>query len=151
MSSADRNLPEDADEGKLPVTSRADQTRNRRLVKKEPLDAERLSPEQRLLLLDTWRRSGLPARDFAALVGVSRHTLYSWKKKFDAEGPAGLVDKPRGGPTGSRLPELTRRAILMVGAAHPTGRWPARGGLRAGGDADPQIMSARSSAPGPQR
>src|SRR5690606_25354787 len=27
-----------------------------------------LSPQQKLLLLDTWQRSGLPARDFAALV-----------------------------------------------------------------------------------
>ena len=42
-----------------------------------------LTPEQRLLLLDTWRRCGLPAGDFAALVGVSRHTLYLWKSKFE--------------------------------------------------------------------
>ena len=38
----------------------------RRLVKKEA-PASPLTPEQRLLLLDTWRRSGLPAGDFAAL------------------------------------------------------------------------------------
>lgn len=120
MSSADRNLPQDASEGKVPDSPLTDQTRNRRLVKKEPLDAAGLSPQQRLLLLDTWRRSGLPARDFAALVGVSRHTLYAWKKKFETEGPAGLVDKPRGGPQGSRLPELTRRAILMLKEANPT-------------------------------
>ena len=47
-----------------------------------------LSAEQRLLLLDTWQRSGLPAGDFAALVGLSKHTLYAWKKKFDTQGPA---------------------------------------------------------------
>jgi hypothetical protein len=41
-----------------------------------------LTGQQRLLLLDTWRRSGLPAGDFAALVGVSKHTLYKWKKLF---------------------------------------------------------------------
>ena len=33
-----------------------------------------LSPQQKLLLLDTWKRSGLPARDFGALVNISRHT-----------------------------------------------------------------------------
>jgi len=33
------------------------------------------------LILDTWQRSGLPGGDFAALVGVSKHTLYAWKKK----------------------------------------------------------------------
>jgi transposase InsO family protein len=87
----------------------------------KPADAPvALAPEQRLLLLDTWRRSGLPARDFAALVGLSRHTLYAWKKRFDQEGPAGLMDKPRGGPQGSRLPELTKRTIVMLKEANPT-------------------------------
>ncbi len=78
-----------------------------------------LTPQQRLLLLDTWQRSGLPAADFAALVGLSKFTLYDWKKKFEAEGPAGLMDKPRGGPTGSRLPEVTKRTILMLKQANP--------------------------------
>jgi transposase InsO family protein len=71
------------------------------------------------LLLDTWRRSGLPAADFAPLVGVSKHTLYDWKRRFEADGPAGLMDKPRGAPAGSRLPDLTRRAILLLKQDHP--------------------------------
>jgi transposase InsO family protein len=70
-------------------------------------------------LLDTWRRSGLPAGDFAPLVGVSKHTLYAWKHRFETEGPAGLEEKPRGGPTGSRLPEVTRRTILMLKQDNP--------------------------------
>jgi len=77
------------------------------------------TPEQRLLVLDTWRRSGLPAADFAPLVGVSRHTLYAWQKAFSREGPAGLMEKPRGVRTGSRLPDLTRRTILMLKEEHP--------------------------------
>ena len=40
------------------------------------------SPHERLLILDTWQRSGLPAGDFAPLVGLSKHTLYLWKKRF---------------------------------------------------------------------
>lgn len=83
------------------------------------LAPENLTPAQRLLLLDTWQRSGLPAGDFAAMVGVSKHTLYAWKRKFDTEGPGGLVDRPRGGPTGSKLPELTRRTILMLKQSNP--------------------------------
>jgi transposase InsO family protein len=79
-----------------------------------------LTAQQRLLLLDTWQRSGLPAADFAALVGLSKHTLYAWKRKFAAEGPGGLMDRPRGGPTGSKLPELTRRTILMLKEANPS-------------------------------
>jgi transposase InsO family protein len=74
-----------------------------------------------LLLLDTWRRSGLPAGDFAAMVGISKHTLYAWKKKFDRQGPAGLVDQPRGGPKGSKLPDLTQRTILLLKESNPTG------------------------------
>jgi transposase InsO family protein len=78
-----------------------------------------LSPQQKLLLLDTWQRSGLPARDFAALVNISRHTLYAWKRRFQELGPAGLMDQPRGVKQGSKLPELTRRAIVMLKQAHP--------------------------------
>ena len=59
------------------------------------------TPEQRLLLLDTWRRSGLPALDFAGLVGVSKETLYKWKQQFERLGPAGLLDQPRGAGRGA--------------------------------------------------
>jgi transposase InsO family protein len=77
-----------------------------------------LTPQQRLLILDTWRRSGLPAGDFAVMVGMSKHTLYSWKKKFEKDGPAGLMDQPKG-QRGSRMPDLTRRSILMMKDDHP--------------------------------
>ena len=93
--------------------------KGRRLASKTETPPCPLTPEQRLLLLDTWQRSGLPAGDFAPLVGLSKHTLYAWKKKFETEGPAGLMDKPRGGPEGSRLPELTKRTILMLKQANP--------------------------------
>jgi transposase InsO family protein len=92
----------------------------RRLVKRQPSQTPPLTPPQRLLLLDTWRRSGLPAGDFAALVGISKHTLYAWKKKFDHKGPAGLMDQPRGGPPGSKLPDLTQRTILLLKEGNPT-------------------------------
>jgi transposase InsO family protein len=71
------------------------------------------------LILDSWRRSSLPAGDFAPLVGISKHTLYAWQKRFETEGPAGLMDKPRGAPAGSRLPEVTRRTILMLKQSNP--------------------------------
>ena len=111
------------DEADLPtafgLARRVGRRRGRRLVKPDEPTAP-LTAEQRLLLLDTWRRSGLPAADFAALVGLSKHTLYGWKKKFTAAGPAGLMDRPRGGPSGSKLPELTKRTILMLKEANPS-------------------------------
>ena len=81
--------------------------------------APRFSPEQRLLILDSWLRSKLPAADFAPLVGISLHTLRKWKARFEELGPAGLDDKPLGRPTGSRLSETTRRAILLMKEQHP--------------------------------
>jgi transposase InsO family protein len=114
---------EEANVGDLPsafgLARQAGRRRGRRLVKPAGPTAP-LTPQQRLLLLDTWRRSGLPAGDFAALVGLSKHTLYAWKKKFDQQGPAGLLDRPRGGPTGSKLPDLTKRTILMLKEANPS-------------------------------
>lgn len=90
----------------------------KRLVPPAALPAD-FTPEQRLLLLDTWQRSQLPAGDFAALVGISKHTLYAWKKKFDTQGPGGLLDQPRGSKPGSRLPELTKRTILLLKQTNP--------------------------------
>ena len=78
-----------------------------------------VTPQDRVLLLDMWQRSGLTARDFGALVGVTKATLFEWKKRFERSGPAGLSDKPRGAPPGSRLTEPTQRAILMLKQAHP--------------------------------
>jgi transposase InsO family protein len=96
------------------LTGRGRPPRGPRLVKKSDAPRPSLNAQQRLLLLDTWRRSALPAGDFAALVGVSKYTLYTWKKRFDEDGPAGLADHPRGPKEGSRLPEVTRRTILML-------------------------------------
>lgn len=79
-----------------------------------------ITPEQRLLILDSWQRCGLPAADFAPLVGISKHTLYAWQKRFQEHGPAGLLDQPKGAPNGSRLPEATRRAILMLKESNPS-------------------------------
>jgi len=79
------------------------------------VDRTAYTPTERILLLDTWKRSGLPAEDFAQLVRVTVSTLYHWKKL----GPDGLIDRPRGCPKGSRLSEATKRAILMMKEKFP--------------------------------
>jgi transposase InsO family protein len=91
---------------------------SRALTKKPAVTRPPLTAEQRLLMLDTWIRSGLPAGDFAPLIGISKHTLYKWKEQFQELGPAGLMDQPRRVRRGSQLPELTRRTILMLKEAH---------------------------------
>jgi transposase InsO family protein len=89
----------------------------RRLVKPDEVRPA-FSPHERLLILDTWQRSGLPAGDFAPLVGLSKHTLYLWKKRFVRQGPAGLMEQPRGVSSGSRLSEVTKRTIVMLKELH---------------------------------
>ena len=82
--------PGDAPPGWLPpqpprplVPPRLTGPRKGRRLRKPPAEPRRrLTGAQRLLLLDAWDRSGLPAKDFAALVGVTRHVLYSWRKKL---------------------------------------------------------------------
>jgi transposase InsO family protein len=49
---------------------------------------------------------------------MSLHTLRAWKARFAEFGPAGLDDKPTGRPTGSRLSEATKRAILLMKEEH---------------------------------
>jgi transposase InsO family protein len=100
------------------------------------------TPQQRLLILDTWRRSQLPAQDFASLVGISKHTLYKWNQLFEQQGPAGLLDQPRGAREGSRLPELTKRTILMLKTQHPEWGCQRISDLLARGPALPASASA---------
>ena len=116
----DEPFPEEPfEETRRPRLMGTGKGKGRRLVKPEEPPQPAMTPEQRLLILDTWLRSGLPAGDFAGLVGVSKHTLYAWKKKFDEVGPSGLMDPQRGGPKGSRVHELTKRTILMLKKANP--------------------------------
>ena len=94
--------------------------KGRRLVKKSSRKSPTsFTPEQRLLILDVWKRSGLYATEFAPLVGITNSTLYAWKKRFEEFGPEGLMGRPKGTSKGSKLPELTKRAILMIKEANP--------------------------------
>jgi len=107
------------EEVRRPRLAGVGKSKGRALAKPAESPQATMTPEQRLLILDTWQRSGLPAGDFAGLVGLSKHTLYGWKKKFDQLGPGGLMDQTRGGPKGSRVHELTKRTILMLKQANP--------------------------------
>jgi transposase InsO family protein len=93
--------------------------RGSRRVAVDAAGRRQLSGKQRLLILDSWLRSKLSAQDFAPMVGLSPHTLYGWKKRFEEEGPAALSGTSGRRQGGSRLSEPTRRAILMLKQAHP--------------------------------
>ena len=110
----------EAEDGRAPsppiLTGRRKGGPFRRVVEAEAGVA--LSGEQRLLILDAWARSELTAAEFGRIAGISPHTLYAWRKRFEELGPAGLDEKRRGAPKGSRVPEATKRAILMLKEGH---------------------------------
>jgi transposase len=93
----------------------------KRLVSAEEAAASnrRLSPEQKLLILDTRQRSGLSANDFWKLVGLNRITLYNWKKPFEDLGRGGLTEQPRKWSGVGEISDLTGRTILMLKKANP--------------------------------
>jgi len=99
--------------------------KGKRLVQTAQSRRRQLTPVQRMLVLDVWLRSGLSAVDFSPLVGVSKHTLYVWKRDFKRDGPAGLANKRRGGRTKKKLSVAAERAVLMLKKLNPD-----YGGLR---------------------
>ena len=83
-------------------------------------EVRRYTVLQRMMILDMAIKSGFPLKEFADLVGVAAHVLYGWKKRYDEQGVDGLADRPRGSKDkGSRLPEVVKKAILMIREAHP--------------------------------
>jgi hypothetical protein len=60
------------------------------------------------------------------LVAVTKHTLYGWQKRFKADGPAGLTDRPRGAGQHHRTnkPQSWRAAPLDESAPEPRRRSP---------------------------
>ena len=110
--------PSPSDELANPLPRRRLTRTRRRVLPEETNHRASFGPRERMLILDAWHRTKLPAKDFSSLVGVSTCSLYKWKQRFDEEGPAGLEDKPKGRRLGSRLSEECKRAILMMKEAH---------------------------------
>ena len=88
----------------------------RRKVSKAP--SRRYTPEEKLVLLDTWKQSSLTAKEFSSLVGVDYKTFYMWKTRFEKDGPEGLFGKPPGPQPGSRVDSMTRKTILLLKKHH---------------------------------
>lgn len=78
-----------------------------------------VTPEQKLLIIDAWKKSGLPGSDFADLVGFSYKTLYMWRRRLEQDGVEGLFGPPPGPEPGSKVPPVTRQAILLIKNENP--------------------------------
>jgi transposase InsO family protein len=104
---------------KLPLAS--PDISHRAMIKKEDAGPPpKISAKDKMMILYLWARSNLPATQFAPLVGKADTTIRAWRRSFLDEGPAGLEDKPRGPKKGSRLPEHTKQAILLMKEEFPS-------------------------------
>jgi hypothetical protein len=54
----------------------APRRRTRQQIRQERRRRKDYTPRERLLILDAWTRTRLPAKDFGGLLGISIHTLY---------------------------------------------------------------------------
>lgn len=91
----------------------------------DPVVGERL---RKIKLVETLRKAEKDWKEVQELVGISRSTYYSWKKKLEEEGLSGLKPKPKR-PKRLRqkvhwTPELLER-VENLRKDNPTwGRWP---------------------------
>ena len=68
----------------------------------------------RLKLLELVNDKRLSATQAGVLMGLSRRQVYRLLKKYQAEGPAGLVSKRRGMPSNRAYPEAFRQNALVI-------------------------------------
>ena len=83
----------------------------------------RLNVRGRLLLADRVRRQGWAVAHAAKAMGISRQCAHRWLARFDAEGPAGLVDRssrPRRCPR--QTPGPVEAAVLKCRQDHRRGQ-----------------------------
>ena len=68
---------------------------------------------------------GSPIGEVAARFGTSRQSLHAWRRRFEAEGMPGLVDRSRRPNTSpSRVDAKVKALICQLRREHP--RWGAR-------------------------
>jgi len=60
-----------------------------------------------------------PIAEIMAATGLSRHSVHLWKRRYAAEGLAGLEDKPRPGRPTTLPPDKTRKILKMTAEGLP--------------------------------
>src|SRR3712207_706305 len=77
--------------------------------------------DERTRFIGRWLNAEGSMAELCRQAGVSRKTGYKWVARYQAAGPAGLVDRPR---TPHRHPQAIAAAdagtLLALRAAHPT-------------------------------
>lgn len=86
---------------------------------------ETLLMDQRVQFIADFQRDVFDVADLARRYGISRKTAYKWIARYEAGGPAGLVDRSRRpGHSPHATPERVVAALLDVRRHHPS--WGAK-------------------------
>jgi transposase InsO family protein len=73
----------------------------------------RLTPRGRQLLVERVRVQGMPVAHVARAMGISRQCAHRWVRRFDEEGPRGLVDRSSRPHRSPRVTDARRVAKIL--------------------------------------
>ena len=106
---------------------------------------ETLLMDQRVQFIADYQRDVFDVADLARRYGISRKTAYKWLDRYEAAGPAGLVDRSRRpGHSPQATPEHVVAALLEVRRHHPS--WGAKKLLKVVATREPTwTLPARST------
>jgi transposase len=96
----------------------------RRELRELTNDSDTPAPVATRARIVLWRADGRQKKEIAALAGVSRPTVDLWLKRYEADGIAGLIDRPRGAGR-EQVSGAIRARILAASRTSP----PAETGL----------------------
>jgi len=106
---------------------------------------EMLLMDQRVQFIADFQRAIFDVAELARRYGISRKTAYKWIDRYDAAGPAGLIDqsrRPAHSPQATSAPIIA--ALLTLRGRHPT--WGAKKLLKVLSTRQPTwILPARST------
>ena len=78
--------------------------------------------DQKIELINYWKKRQMTISELSSIFGISRKTAYKWIRRFEDEGPTGLLERPR---APLRHPNATDRLIKekVVLAKNQFRRW----------------------------
>src|SRR3546814_11376549 len=89
--------------------------------------------DKRMAFIVDYRSEDYCFAELCRRYGVSRRIGYKWRDRYEAEGPAGWVDRSRAPhDPGDALPEELGERVLALGGRYPH-RGPEKMGAGAGG------------------
>src|ERR671926_525202 len=97
------------------VELEADERKELRALMNDAATSAPVATRARIVL---WRADGRQKKEIAALAGVSRPTVDLWLKRYEADGIAGLLDRPCGAGR-EQVSAVIRARVLAASRTSP--------------------------------